>query len=161
MNKKIKQWMLSTDNSWTAFILRLTLGLVLFPHAAQKLFGWFDGPGLQGEIAYMTSHVNLPMFLAISAIAVECLGTFFILLGFLTRLTSIAIFFLFIGMIVVDHAAHGFFMNWFGKMPAGAEGFEYHLLVLGICLALILQGGGRYALDKLWGSKSWNSRDQY
>ncbi|ULT24257.1 hypothetical protein KUH03_35380 [Sphingobacterium sp. E70] len=57
-------------------------------------------------------------------------------------------------MIVVDHAAHGFFMNWFGKMPAGAEGFEYHLLVLGICLALILQGGGRYALDKLWGSKS-------
>ncbi|OOG20396.1 hypothetical protein BWD42_08710 [Sphingobacterium sp. CZ-UAM] len=150
----MKQWMLSTDNSWTAFILRLTLGLVLFPHAAQKLFGWFDGPGLQGEIDYMTSHVNLPMFLAISAIAVECLGTFFILLGFLTRLTSIAIFFLFIGMIVVDHAAHGFFMNWFGKMPAGAEGFEYHLLVLGICLALILQGGGRYALDKLWRSKS-------
>ncbi|WP_343560312.1 DoxX family protein [Sphingobacterium sp.] len=154
MNKKIKQCLHSTDNSWTPFILRLTLGLVLFPHAAQKLFGWFDGPGLQGEIDYMTSHVNLPMFLVVSAIAVECLGTFFILFGFLTRLTSIAIFFLFIGMIVVDHAAHGFFMNWFGKMPAGAEGFEYHLLVLGICLALILQGGGRYSLDKLWGSKS-------
>lgn len=148
MNKTIKQWVISTDNGWTPLILRLTLGTVLFPHAAQKLFGWFDGPGLQGEMTYMTVHVGLPPVIAAAAIAIECLGTFCILLGFWTKITAISIFSLFVGMIVVDHASHGFFMNWFGKMPAGAEGFEYHLLVLGICLALIVQGGGKSSIDR-------------
>ncbi|UHO39514.1 DoxX family protein [Chryseobacterium capnotolerans] len=148
MDKKLKQWFSSTQGGWGPLILRLTLGIVLFPHAAQKLFGWFDGPGLQGEMQYMTTHVGLPPFIAVIAIAIECLGTFCILLGIGTKITSIAIFFLFIGMIVVDHASHGFFMNWFGKMPAGAEGFEYHLLVLGICLTLIIQGGGKYSMEK-------------
>lgn len=147
MNKTIKQWIISTDNGWTPLILRLTLGTVLFPHAAQKLFGWFDGPGLQGEMTYMTTHVGLPPVIAAAAIAIECLGTFCILSGIWTRITAISVFSLFVGMIVVDHASHGFFMNWFGKMPAGAEGFEYHLLVLGICLALIVQGGGRCSID--------------
>lgn len=148
MDKKLKQWFSSTQGGWGPLILRLTLGIVLFPHAAQKLFGWFDGPGLQGEMQYMTTHVGLQPFIAVIAIAIECLGTFCILLGIWTKITSIAIFFLFIGMIVVDHASHGFFMNWFGKMPAGAEGFEYHLLVLGICLTLIIQGGGKYSMEK-------------
>ncbi|WP_262706979.1 hypothetical protein [Chryseobacterium bernardetii] len=40
-------------------------------------------------------------------------------------------------------------MNWFGKIPPGAEGFEYHLLVLGICLTLIVQGGGKFSTDKV------------
>ncbi len=149
MNKTIKQWMISTDDTWSPLILRLTLGIVLFPHATQKLFGWFGGPGLKGEMDYMTTHVGLLPAVAAAAIAVECLGTFFILFGIRTKITAIAVFSLFVGMIVVDHASHGFFMNWFGKMPAGAEGFEYHLLVLGICLSLILQGGGKYSVDRL------------
>ncbi|MDM1555860.1 MULTISPECIES: DoxX family protein [Chryseobacterium] len=148
MDKKFKQWASSAHGEWGSLILRLTLGIVLFPHATQKLFGWFNGPGLLGEMQYMTTRVELPPLVAAVAIAVECVGTFFILFGFWTKLTSTALFFLFIGMIVVDHASHGFFMNWFGKMPAGAEGFEYHLLVLGICLTLIIQGGGQYSMEK-------------
>ncbi|WP_313090576.1 DoxX family protein [Chryseobacterium flavum] len=154
MDTKIKQWMISSENEWGPFILRLTLGIVLFPHAVQKLFGWFGGPGLDGEMDYMTTHVGLHPLVAAAAIIVECLGTFLILIGLCTKLTSIAVFFLFIGMIVVDHASHGFFMNWFGKMPAGAEGFEYHLLVLGICLTLIVQGAGKYSIDRLRSRKN-------
>ncbi|CAM3079851.1 hypothetical protein DRF59_06535 [Chryseobacterium flavum] len=154
MDTKIKQWMISSKNEWGPFILRLTLGIVLFPHAVQKLFGWFGGPGLGGEMDYMTTHVGLHPLVAAAAIIVECLGTFLILIGLCTKLTSIAVFFLFIGMIVVDHASHGFFMNWFGKIPAGAEGFEYHLLVLGICLTLIVQGAGKYSIDRLRSRKN-------
>lgn len=149
MNNTLKQWISSTNGGLGSLILRLTLGIVLFPHAAQKLFGWFDGPGLHGEMQYMTTQAELPTFIAAAAIAVECLGTFFILFGLWTKFTSIAVFFLFTGMIIVDHASHGFFMNWFGKMPPGAEGFEYHLLVLGICLTLIIQGGGKFSTDKV------------
>ncbi|AYZ11560.1 DoxX family protein [Chryseobacterium arthrosphaerae] len=148
MNKAIKQWIVSGDDTWSPLILRLTLGIVLFPHAAQKLFGWFEGPGLKGEMDYMTTHVGLSPIVAATAIAIESLGTLFLLLGAWTKITAIAVFSLFVGMIVTDHASHGSFMNWFGKMPAGAEGFEYHLLVLGICLSLMTLGGGKYSIDR-------------
>ena len=46
---------------------------------------------------------------------------------------------------VMAHAPNGFFMNWSGKQ--GGEGFEYHILVLAICLPLILTGGGKFSLD--------------
>lgn len=45
---------------------------------------------------------------------------------------------------------NGFFMNWFGQMQTGQEGFEYHLLVIGMCLVLILVGGGRFSADRLF-----------
>jgi putative oxidoreductase len=38
-----------TDKSWTGLILRVTLGLVMFPHGAQKLLGWYGGSGSRGR----------------------------------------------------------------------------------------------------------------
>jgi putative oxidoreductase len=34
------------DDTITALVLRLALGIVMFPHGAQKLLGWFGGLGL-------------------------------------------------------------------------------------------------------------------
>ncbi|NML40357.1 DoxX family protein [Chitinophaga sp. G-6-1-13] len=156
MYKDFTQWALSTDDNWTGLVLRLTLGLVLFPHVAQKLFGWFDGPGLRGEMHYMTTKAGLPAFVAITAITIECLGAFLLLAGAGTRFAAVAVFCLFMGMILVVHSSNGFFMNWFGKVPSGTEGFEYHLLVLGICIAIMIQGGGKYSIDKLLNGYSHN-----
>jgi len=33
-------------------IVRVFLGVIFFAHGAQKVFGWFGGPGLRGTIAY-------------------------------------------------------------------------------------------------------------
>jgi putative oxidoreductase len=44
------------------------------------------------------------------------------------------------------HSANGFFMNWGGTQPG--EGFEYHLLVIGINIALIIKGAGRWSADR-------------
>jgi putative oxidoreductase len=52
---------------------------------------------------------------------------------------------LFLGMIFTVHLQFGFFMNWFGNMKG--EGFEYHLLVIGILLPLIISGAGKASLD--------------
>lgn len=38
-------------------------------------------------------------------------------------------------------------MNWFAKLPGGEEGYEFHLLVLGICIVLFLDGGVKWAVD--------------
>ncbi|UGU17227.1 DoxX family protein [Sinomicrobium kalidii] len=138
-----------SEKYWTPLILRITLGGVLFPHATQKLFGWFNGPGLSGEMEFMKGTLGLPAFVAIAAITVECLGTFMILTGFGTRIAAVGIFGLFTGMISIVHFKNGYFMNWFGKLPAGREGFEFHLLVLGICIVLVLLGGGKWAVDNI------------
>jgi len=52
-------------------------------------------------------------------------------------------------MIIVVHYKTGFFMNWFAQAPAGSEGFEYHLLVIGMCIAMLVTGGGRFSVDRL------------
>lgn len=143
------QQVFSTDSNWPGLILRLTLGLVIFPHAAQKLFGWFNGPGLSGEMQYLTQTTGLSTFTAVMVILVECGGTLLLLSGLATRIAAVGVMGLFIGMIVVVHYKSGFFMNWFAQGPAGQEGFEYHLLVIGMCVALILTGGGRFSIDRL------------
>ncbi|MET7001532.1 DoxX family protein [Chitinophaga defluvii] len=143
------QQLFATEHSWTGFILRFTLGVVLFPHAAQKMFGWFNGPGLSGEMEHMTHAIGLSVPVAVLSILVECLGTLLLLTGFATRIAAVGMFGLFVGMIVFVHFKSGYFMNWFGKMPAGHEGFEYHLLVLGLCILIFMHGGGRYSIDGL------------
>jgi len=45
------------------------------------------------------------------------------------------------------HIPNGFFMNWFGKQAG--EGFEYHLLVIGMSIPLLISGGGKYSVDML------------
>ncbi|HXG50063.1 MAG TPA: hypothetical protein VNN77_01485 [candidate division Zixibacteria bacterium] len=47
--------------------------------------------------------------------------------------------------IATVHRRHGFFMNWLGNREG--EGFGYHLLVLGIAIALIIVGGRAWSLD--------------
>lgn len=139
---------IATDGSITGFILRITLGIVLFPHAVQKMFGWFNGPGLSGEMNFMTTQAGLSVLTAVIAITIECAGTFMLLTGTATRIAAVGIFGLFVGMIATWHYKQGFFMNWFGKLPSGKEGFEYHLLVLGLCVAIFIEGGGRYSIDR-------------
>jgi putative oxidoreductase len=65
--------------------------------------------------------------------------------GLLTRFTAASFIVIMLGAIVTVHLPQGFFMNWFGQQTG--EGFEYHLLVIGMSLALLVVGGGKWALD--------------
>jgi putative oxidoreductase len=48
------------------------------------------------------------------------------------------------------HLEHGFFMNWFGGLKAGAEGFEYHLVVMALAAVVMIAGSGALSLDRRW-----------
>jgi putative oxidoreductase len=50
-----------------------------------------------------------------------------------------------IGAALMAHASNGFFMNWFGAQAG--EGVEYHLLVIGLALSVVISGGGRFSVD--------------
>ena len=65
----------------------------------------------------------------------------------MTRLAAFGTAAVMTGAIFIVHIEHGFFMNWFGDQKG--EGFEFHLLAIGISLALMIGGGGRWSIDGL------------
>ena len=135
-----------TDDSWTGLILRLTLGLVMFPHGAQKLLGWYGGYGFDGTLGFFTEKMGLPWIIAFLIIMGESFGSLGLIVGFLTRFSAASIGVIMLGAITLVHWPNGFFMNWFGKQAG--EGYEYHLLVLGISVALTIIGAGRWSVDQ-------------
>ena len=137
-------WLFQTDGTLVPLILRLTLAIVMFPHGAQKVLGWFGGHGLRGTIGFFASQ-GIPVPLALLAIAAEFLGSLGILVGLFTRVAAFGIACVMVVAIVTVHAKFGFFMNWSGTQKG--EGYETHLLALGIALALIVGGAGLWSLD--------------
>ncbi len=135
-----------TDGSWYLFILRVFLGIVIFPHGAQKIFGWFGGYGFAGTMANFTDRMHIPWFFALLAILAESLGSWGLITGFLTRIAAFGVLCNMIVAILLVHLPNGFFMNWAGKQKG--EGFEYHLLAIGICVALMIAGGGKWSADR-------------
>ena len=138
-------WLFQTNGSAAGLILRLTLAVVMFPHGAQKALGWFGGEGLTPTLQFFTS-AGIPPVLAWLVIAAEFLGPLGLAVGLLTRLAALGIAGVMIGAIKMVHWKNGFFMNWSGTQQG--EGFEYHLLALGMALALVIMGGGAASVDR-------------
>ena len=135
---------ISTSDDKILTLLRVVLGIVIFPHGAQKVLGWFGGHGFKASMKSFT-NAGIPALLAVLAIAAEFFGPLGLAFGFLTRIAAFGIACVMLVAIVAVHWSHGFFMNWYGNQKA--EGFEYHLLVLGIAIALIIVGAGDWSLD--------------
>lgn len=138
------EWLFQTDSGVAGLILRLTLAVVMFPHGAQKVLGWFGGYGFKGTMKYFTDS-GIPAVLALLDIAAEFLGPLGLVVGLLTRVAAFGIGCVMIVAIATTHWQHGFFINWYGNQKG--EGFEYHLLVLGIALTLMIVGAGAWSLD--------------
>lgn len=136
-----------TDDGWAGFILRITLGMVIFPHGAQKLLGLFGGYGFSGTMGFFTQKLGIPWLIALLVIIGESFGSIALLAGFLTRFTAASLAVIMLGAISMVHIPHGFFMNWSGQQLG--EGFEYHLLVIGVAAALLITGGGKWSVDRI------------
>jgi putative oxidoreductase len=139
--------LIHTDDDIQSLILRIMLGVVFFPHGAQKLLGWFGGHGFSGTMGFFTDTMGIPAIFAFLAIMAESLGAVALIAGFLTRLAALGIGSVMTVAVFMVHLPYGFFMNWFGNQKG--EGFEYHLLAIAIALALIVKGGGKWSVDKL------------
>lgn len=115
-------------------LIRSILAAVFIFHGGQKLFGWFDGPGLEGAAAWMGSiGIPFPLVSATLASVTEVVGGALLLLGIGTRLASVALAFTMLVAIVTAHPT-GFDVR--------AGGMEY-ALTLGVTLVgLALLGPG-------------------
>jgi putative oxidoreductase len=135
-----------TDLSIVPTILRIVLGVVIFPHGAQKLLGWFGGYGYAGTMQFFTQNMKIPTFFALLAILAEFFGSIGLILGLGTRIAALGIGAVMFVAVFTSHIGHGFFMNWAGNQKG--EGFEYHILAAGIALVLLIAGGGRFSIDR-------------
>lgn len=145
---KALQLLVKTNNHNLApLIARLMLGLVMFPHGAQKMLGWFGGHGFSGTMNFFTGTMHIPAAFAFLAILAEFAGSLGLIVGLFSRVAAFGIASVMTVAILTVHAANGFFMNWSGNQPG--EGFEYHLLAIGLALIVMIHGGGKASLDSV------------
>jgi putative oxidoreductase len=145
--KQLVPQILKTDAHIGFSIARWTLGLVMFPHGAQKLLGFFGGYGYSATMEALTTQMDLPGFVAFSVIMIEFFGSISLILGFFSRFWAIALAGMFTGIIITTQLEHGFFMNWFGNQAG--EGYEFSLLVIGLALSILVNGSGKFSMDNL------------
>ncbi|MFD0271873.1 DoxX family protein [Streptomyces sp. NPDC127106] len=119
-------------------LLRLVLGLIMAVHGTQKLFGWFDGPGVTST-AEAFEEVGYPAGVSMAVIAslTEMLGGLGLVFGLLTPLAGAAI----VGVMI-----NAISVKWAGDVM-GQQGVEYEVLITAAAATLALTGPGRFAAD--------------
>ncbi len=133
--------LVATSPTWITVPLRLALGIIFIAHGGGKVFGMWGGPGLA---VFMSGHTPFgfmqpPAFWLGAAAFSELIGGVLVLLGFFTRLGALFISFVMLTAIFGFHLKNGFF---------APNGFEYPYALLGICLALLIAGGGQASVDQ-------------
>lgn len=144
MNRSAKTISLDKLGTLAYPLVRVTTGLLLMPHGAQKLFGWFGGYGLSGTGAFFSDTLGMQpgILFALLAGLVEFFGGLALVLGLLTRPAAAAVAVLLATALSV-HVPNGFFWT--------NGGIEYPLMWFLLALALLLRGGGEYSLDRRLG----------
>ncbi|WP_246257682.1 DoxX family protein [Amycolatopsis anabasis] len=124
-------------------VVRVVVGVIMAGHGAQKLFGWFDGPGIGPTAQGLASmgYTSQTTLLAWVTALTETGGGLLLILGLFTPLGAAAILGV-MGNILYLKAKTGFFMG----MEMGT-GFEYELLIAAVAFALLFTGPGRISID--------------
>jgi putative oxidoreductase len=136
-----------TNDDKVLTLLRLVLAIVVFPHGAQKVLGWFGGFGLAGTYGLLTQQMHIPAALAVLVFAAEFLAPIGLVFGFLGRVAAFGIAVDFIVALFLVHLPNGFFMNWSGQQKG--EGIEFFFLAIGIAVAIMIRGSGAFSIDRI------------
>jgi putative oxidoreductase len=130
---------------WSYPLIRAATGLILMPHGAQKLFGWFGGHGLEGTGGFFAQNLGLEPGVAWAALVggTEFFGGLFVALGLLTRPAALGVAIVMAVAVFAVHLPNGFF--------AVQGGYEYPLLWGLVALAIAFKGGAEMSLDRAIG----------
>lgn len=126
-------------------LLRAVLGLLFIGHGTQKLFGWFDGHGLDGtggffeRLGYRPGRVH-----AAIAGSAEAFGGLLLVLGLLTPLGAAALIGVMVNAIVSLHWQNGIWNE--------DAGIEYPLVAATAAACLGFTGAGPISLDNAVGA---------
>jgi Predicted membrane protein len=142
------EMIVGTYPSWSLLIVRVVLGVIFFAHGAQKVFGCFGGPGFKGTIAYFKQAMGIPAGATVLAALIECFGGLAMLAGLLVRPAALGLVIVMLVAVAKVHWKNGFFLNM-AMTPGKGHGYEFNLALIGMALAVLVGGAGRYSVDRL------------
>lgn len=140
--------LIETDaRSYLPLPLRVALGAVFIFHGAQKMFGWWEGSGLEGVRQFVGGSLGLQpdMLWAWLVAGGELFGGLLVLLGLATRLGALSIAVTMLVAIFAVHCCH---------FSAQHNGFEYPFTLLMAAISLMISGGGKFSMDALLQKKA-------
>jgi putative oxidoreductase len=121
-------------------VLRVVLGVIFAAHGAQKLFGAFGGPGLEGTAGFHGQlGIKPPYLMAVLAGLAEFVGGILVAVGFLTPIAAVALIAIMAVAVITVHLRNGFF--------AQSGGYEFNLALAAMALALVFAGAGALSVD--------------
>jgi putative oxidoreductase len=139
-------WILDTPPSYSFLLLRLGLAVTFFFHSTQQIFGWFGGRGVKAHLSNWRDKHGIPVPMGALGLFIEFFGSFALLTGFLTRPFALGLAIFIATAMLKSHWGHGFFL---ARRPGEASGIEYTLALFLIAMALLIDGGGAFSVDRL------------
>jgi len=139
--------LLATYPSLSMLVVRLGAGIVFFAHGAQKVFGWFGGPGLKATIQTFQNYMKIPPPATVLAAFIECFGGLALIVGLLVRPAAVGLIVVMLVAVVKVHGRNGFFINFSGT-PGKGHGFEFNFVLITMLLAVLLAGAGVLSIDR-------------
>jgi len=144
MNPKIKA-VFTTRAGFGLTVVRILVGIIFVAHGSQKLFGAFGGYGLEGTGQYMESLGLTPGYLmALVSGSAEFFGGLGLVVGLLARPAAVVLAATLVVAIFSVHISHGLFM--------ANNGYEFALALLGGVVAVLIEGAGKFSLDRQIGN---------
>jgi putative oxidoreductase len=137
---------ISTDDDKVLTLLRVALAIMVFPHGAQKLLGWFGGFGFSGTMGFLTQQMHIPAALALLVFAAEFFGALGVFFGFLGRIAAFGIAVDLTVVAVMAHLPNGFFLNYSGQQKG--EGVEFLIVPVATAIAIVIRGSGAWSIDR-------------
>ena len=129
--------------SYGILFLRVVVGLIFFAHGAQKLLGWYGGPGLGGIESWLRGMgFRMPGVMALMVALSETSGILFAL-GLLTPFAALAMT---AAMVVAVGSVH-----WKNGLFAGNQGYELNLALAAAAICVAAAGPGRFSVDRAIG----------
>jgi putative oxidoreductase len=136
----------ASNTGFSAFALRIPVGLTFMAHGAQKLFAWFGGYGLEGTGQWMASIGLEPGYtMALMAGSAEFFGGLALVFGLLVRPAALVLALTMLVAIFSVHLANGLFMS--------NNGYEYALALFAVTVSLLVSGAGNLSIDNIIAKK--------
>lgn len=137
--------LMSTNDSWGLLGLRVATGVIFIAHGLPK-FGIGGGDGLSGLAGWLGSMgVPLPMLSAILVASSEAIGGVMLIIGFMTRFAA--------ATQVIAMLVAVFMVHWSNGLT-GDGGYQWALLMGAAAFALMMDGAGRFSIDRMMSQKS-------
>jgi putative oxidoreductase len=123
-------------NTIVPLLLRLALAAIFTYHGANLIKADWGASWMNS----MPEPAPAPLQLAVAW--GELIGGIAMLLGFLTRVAALGLIAIMAGAIYRMHWPYGF--------DIAKHGYEYNMLIIAVCLALVLMGPGNIAVDRFF-----------